>query len=548
MSAPSSAVPAIASPTKGSPPSAAGHPSPRPPALAGGLRRRLLVSYAVLIGVSVFLSSLASLLLFARRAGQESTRELSDQAATLANMVETLAQSAPLTPPVVMAGLFADARLRESGQPLLLLDASGHPLLSLHPPPPAAGRRPQPGGFRRGIRRPAEPDALYPPLAPTTTGRPATAALIAATGRRLIYATVALPDDVARAFNTLLPTATSKHLAIVRPRLNLVAALRGILPSVLLVGAAALLLASLLAFVLAGSITRPVDALTAATVRLAAGDYTARVRPARDGELARLGEAFNQMAARVQEADARQREFVANVSHDLRTPLTTVRGFSRALVDGTARTEDQRRRAAEAIDAASERMAGLVESLLELARLEGRGAVGAPNPVLEPLAPLLAAAVAAAQGAAAAAGVAVHVDCAPELFARADRDWLGRALGNVLDNALRFSPRGETVEIHAALRQPDAADGPALIDITVEDRGPGIAAADLPRVFERFYRGDPARQAGGSGLGLAIAKEIVEAHGGRIDIGKRRGAGTKVVISLPAGGEAGPLGVPPEAT
>ena len=162
----------------------------------------------------------------------------------------------------------------------------------------------------------------------------------------------------------------------------------------------------------AGSITRPVGELTAATVRVASGDYTARVRPARDGELANLGAAFNQMATRVQEADARQRDFVANVSHDLRTPLTTVRGFARALVDGTARTEDQRRRAAEAIDTASERMAGLVESLLELARLEGRAAAaGTLSMGNERLAPLLTAAVAAVQGVSMIMGVEIGIDC-----------------------------------------------------------------------------------------------------------------------------------------
>ena len=524
-----------------------------PPTAAGGassLRRRLLVSYALVIGVSVVLSSLASLLLFARRAGQEVWRDLADQAATLANTVETLSLAESPTPPDILAGLFADARLRESGQPILVLDASGHPLASLHPPPPAPRRRPSgPGGFLRGVRRPVDPDALFPPLEPTADGRPATAALITAARRRLIYATLALPETIAPAFTALLPiqsNRTARHLAIVYPQLNLAGALRGMLPSVLLVGVAALLMASLLAVALAGSITRPVGELTAATVRVASGDYTARVRPARDGELANLGAAFNQMATRVQEADARQRDFVANVSHDLRTPLTTVRGFARALVDGTARTEDQRRRAAEAIDTASERMAGLVESLLELARLEGRAAAaGTLSMGNERLAPLLTAAVAAVQGVSMIMGVEIGIDCPEDLAIRADRDWLGRALGNVLDNALRFSPRGGTVRIRAARRQASGR-GPAAVDISVQDQGLGIAAADLPRVFERFYRGDPARRAGGSGLGLAIAKEIVEAHGGRIAISSEAGEGTQVVISLPEG-DSGGLGPAPEA-
>lgn len=518
-------------------------PGAAPASGTGSLRRRILGSYALLIGVSLLLSSLISLLLFARRAGMEAERDLANQAATLANVVETLAQAGPLEPVELLARLFADARLRASGQPILVLDATGHPLFSLRPPPrPRATRdRPGPGGRldpgpRPGLR-PGYPELVFPPLTPGASGQPETGALAPAARRRLLYATVPLPPPLEPAFAGLRPgdssSASPRFLAIIRPRLNLAGALQGMFSSVLLAGALALLLASILAVALAGSITRPVAELTAATVRVAAGDYAARVRPAGDGELERLGAAFNQMAARVQEADTRQRDFVANVSHDLRTPLTTVRGFAQALVDGTARTEDQRRMAAEAIDAASERMAGLVESLLDLARLEGRGIAGALKLEAERLAPLLAAS-AAAGGAAQAAGVDVSIDCPEDLAVRADRVWLGRAFGNVLDNALRFSPRGATVQVRAT------RPAPAWVDITVEDRGPGIAAEDLPRVFERFYRGDPARRAGGSGLGLAIAQEIVEAHGGSIAIHSGPGAGTHVVISLPVA--AGALG------
>lgn len=509
-------------------------PDAAPTSDAGSLRRRILGSYALLIGVSLLLSSLTSLLLFARRAGMEAERDLSDQAATLANVVETLVQAGPLEPAELLAHLFADARLRASGQPILVLDATGHPLFSLRPPPRSTAMRgrPGPGGrFGPGLR-PGDLELVFPPLPPVADDQPATGALSPVARRRLLYATVPLPPPLEPAFAGLRPgdssSASPQYLAIIRPRLNLAGALQGVFSSVLLAGALALLLASILAVALAGSITRPVAELTAATVRVAAGDYAARVQPAGDGELERLGAAFNQMAARVQEADTRQRDFVANVSHDLRTPLTTVRGFAQALVDGTARTEDQRRLAAEAIDAASERMAGLVESLLELARLEGRGTAGALKLEAEPLAPLLAASAAAARGAAQAAGVDVSVDCPADLSVRADRVWLGRAFGNVLDNALRFSPRGATVQVRAT------RPAPALVDITVEDRGPGIAAEDLARVFERFYRGDPARRAGGSGLGLAIAKEIAEAHGGSIAIHSGEGAGTRVVISLPA--------------
>jgi signal transduction histidine kinase len=424
----------------------------------GHLRRRILASYALLIGVCLLLSSLISLLLFARRAGLDAERELSDQAATLANVVETLALAGPLEPPELLARLFADARLRASGQPILVLDAAGRPLFDLRPPPRPFRMR---DGLGPGARfgpglRPGEQELRFPPLTPNADNRPATGLLAPAARRRLLYATVPLPRPLGPSFAALQPgepgSAEPAFLALFRPRLNLAGALQGMFSSVMLAGTLALLLASLLAVALARSITRPLAELTAATVRVAAGDYAARVRPAGDGELERLGAAFNQMAARVQEADIRQREFVANVSHDLRTPLTTVRGFARALVDGTARTEDQRQRAAAAIDAASERMAGLVESLLDLARLEGRSATGALKLETEHLAPLLAASAAAAAGAAQAAGVDVAMDCPEDLSVRADRVWLGRAFGNVLDNALRFSP--PSTRRHAAFCAP----------------------------------------------------------------------------------------------
>lgn len=517
-----------------SPPAAGSSP---PLFRSNSLRRRLLLSYALVIGLAALLASAASLLVVARRAGQEARLALESQAATLGNVVESLAASPPSGPDTLLQALFADVSLRRSGQPILVLDGAGRPLISLHPPPP--GGRPNLGPLRglplRAVRRPLDPDASFVLLQPGSDGTPPAREFLSTDRRRLLYSTLALPETLRPAFVALLPPGLQEmpaHLALVRQRLDLRGALRGLLPSVLLVGALVMLPASLLAWGLARSISRPVAVLTAATGRMAAGDYSVRValEDQGEGELAQLGQSFNHMAGRVQEADARQRDFVANVSHDLRTPLTALRGFARALLDGTAKSPEQQKRALEAIDAASERMARLTETLLTLARLERGVAATALQPRSLPLAPFLEACAAAASGAEQTAGATVRVDCPPGLRASLDEDWMARALANLLENALRFSPQGGRVVLGAEALTPAADHG---LRLWVEDEGPGLSPTDLDRAFDRFYRGDPARRAGGSGLGLAIAKEIVEAHGGRIAIANRPAGGARVEILLP---------------
>jgi signal transduction histidine kinase len=317
------------------------------------------------------------------------------------------------------------------------------------------------------------------------------------------------------------------------------------------VGLGTLALSGLLAVFLARSITGPVVAVTRASERLAAGDYAARVPVTGDAETARLARAFNAMAERIGEVHARQRDFVANVAHDLRTPLTALRGFSEALSDGTAATPAQREAAVAAIRSASDRMAVLVEQLLQLARFDGEAAGLDFRPV--PAAELLAEAAAACAPLAAARGVRLDVAVEGAPMARADAAWLLRALVNVVENAIAYGPEGGRVALTAEAvsggieRVPvegtrgadlEAAGraGALMVRFAVTDEGPGLAPDERARVFERFHRGDPARTAGGSGLGLAIAQEIVAAHGGSIGLepASEPGRGTRAVIDVPA--------------
>ena len=226
---------------------------------------------------------------------------------------------------------------------------------------------------------------------------------------------------------------------------------------------------------------------------------------------------------REREAERARRELTANVAHDLRTPLTTIR-----LLLDELRPPDPLPPAWQRLIGEVDRLIGLVHTLLDLARLEAgewpmayealevsawvRGEV-------ERFAPLYQA-----------RGLKVTLEIPEGLRVWADSEWAGRALGNLLDNAIRFTPPGGEIRVRA---WPEGE----WVAIEVADTGPGIPPEELPRIFERFYRGDRHRGGGGSGLGLAIARHAVEAHGGRIQAFSEPGRGARFVFKLPAVGE-----------
>lgn len=463
------------------------------------LRSRLLLSYAALALMSVVLASSASLYLFGRSLDDMANREMAATAGRMAMALEAESADGPIDDlNSVMQSFF---RRGPRGSMWLSADATGKPL------PTRFGT-----GYHAGF---------YPPApTPGPDSLPAVRQARLPSGQRVSYASVPVPEQ---ALTEEGPRPG--YLVLVRPEREVSGQWRGLLWPIALVGATAVALSSLAALALARTITRPLEDLTAATDRVAQGDYAVRVEVPGKDEVSRLATAFNAMSRQVGEVQRRQRDFVANVSHDLRTPLTTIRGFTGALLDGTASTADQRRHAAEAIDVAAARMDTLVTTLVDLARLEGGKVTLDLRPT--PLADVIDQVLAMTQPAAARAGVTCTVDLAGAPVVLADGQWLARALGNVVDNAVRFAPAGGTVRI-AALERPDG-----FVSLTVTDDGPGIAGEDLPRVFDRFYRGDKSRTAGSSGLGLAIAREIVVEHGGDISIASVPSLGTQVNIELP---------------
>ncbi len=223
--------------------------------------------------------------------------------------------------------------------------------------------------------------------------------------------------------------------------------------------------------------------------------------------------------------EAVRRDFVANVSHELKTPLTVIRGYAETLAGDEVPAEVRRDFLAKVL-ANARRMQQLVDDLLDLSRIESR--TWSPQPERLRLAAVVEDAWSALAPRAAAAGLtfATRVDPAATVFA--DPQAARQILGNVLDNSVRYTPGGGTIEV-------SAAGGPGGVWVDIRDSGIGIPGDHLPRIFERFYRVDPARsrELGGTGLGLAIVKHLVEAHRGRVEARSALGAGTTIRIFFP---------------
>jgi signal transduction histidine kinase len=286
----------------------------------------------------------------------------------------------------------------------------------------------------------------------------------------------------------------------------------------------ALVAAVLVADRLSTRITKPLRDAEEATRRIAAGDLSARVpiEQRSEPELASLGRSINAMAADLERAKHQERQFLLSVSHDLRTPLTSIRGFAEAIAD-EATTDTPR--AAQVIEAEARRLERLVGDLLDLANLEAHrftlsvGQVDAGEVIVDT--------VEGFRPAATAAGVelAVRVRAEHDIDAVADAERLAQVVANLVENALKFA---------ASRIEVTARRVGANVVLTVTDDGPGIPAEDLPHVFERLYQSarTPARQMG-SGLGLAIVSELVSAMGGSVEVRSQPGA-TQVVVTLRA--------------
>jgi two-component system sensor histidine kinase BaeS len=262
----------------------------------------------------------------------------------------------------------------------------------------------------------------------------------------------------------------------------------------------------------------PIGDVMEAADRVADGDYSVRVRERGPGEVRRLGRAFNDMTKRLQASDEQRRRLLADVTHELRTPLSVVRGSLEAIADGVYEADAER---VAAVLEQTRLMGRLLDDLQTLSTAEA----GALNLTLEPtdLEAVVEEVASAFASRAAAGGVelATSRDGSPE--ATVDPARIRQVLENLVANAVRHTPAGGTVSI-GLLRRDDE------VELNVSDTGPGIAADELDSIFDRYAR---SADSGGSGLGLAIARSLVEAHGGSIEAESPLGGGATIRVRLP---------------
>jgi signal transduction histidine kinase len=328
---------------------------------------------------------------------------------------------------------------------------------------------------------------------------------------------------------TLSPVPDNRFLliALPRPRISLLVLITDqlFLPF-FEAGAAALLIAFLAALAMARWINAPLQRIRAAAGEVASGQVHP-IPPEGPSEVKDLARSFNEMTRRVQISQQSQRDFVANVSHELKTPLTSIQGFAQAILDGAANSPESLRQAVEVIMSETGRMYRLVIDLLALARLDAGTADLHTEPVA--LRDLLAAVADKFKPLASQAQVTLVSESDNLPLVKGDGDRLAQVFNNLVDNAIKFTPAGGTVRLSGRLTG-------SFVEVSVADTGIGIAPENQERIFERFYQADKSRRGGagrGVGLGLAIARQIVQAQGGTLTVHSQSGKGSQFMVKLP---------------
>ncbi|HET91268.1 MAG TPA: HAMP domain-containing sensor histidine kinase [Chloroflexi bacterium] len=465
------------------------------------LNTRLLLSYVIIIVVCLTVVGLG-LLLFVRASPLWTTAAFLRLEAAARAALPTLRQAGPLetlSPQQVRALL---ARIAEEQEVrVLLLDSTG------------AIRFDSEGAWESAQLKEVH-------RAPTTQGR-LRGNFVAPTGGRWAFVGQVLPAIGGTHYVAVFVSPQARLLMLAWFVENL-------LPPLVRAGTLALVLSVLLALLVSRSVAAPLKRVSKVAEALARGETGRRSVVSGPTEVRALARSFNTMADRVEATQRAQRDFVANVSHDLKTPLTSIHGFSQALLDGTASTPEATARAARVIHEEAEWVQRLVNELLVLARFDAGQMVMARQPV--EVGSVLRGCIEKLTPQARQAGVTLEVNVSRGLTVVGDADRLTQVFSNVVDNAIAHTPAGGKVTLEA--RQ---AEGAGAVEVAITDTGEGIPAEDLPRIFERFYQVDKSRQhSRGTGLGLAIAKEIVKAHGGAIGVESVTGLGTRFTIRLQA--------------
>ncbi len=458
------------------------------------LRSRLWSSYLFLILVVLGVLSVSLVFYLARHpiAQRESLLRLNITAESIARLGDFNLSGLPVSRLEEIVGRLAE----RTGQRILVLNADGAPVADSAPPDISTlPFSPAILTTDRGLIRDQAGQMWYFGARPIQNGF-----LIVAVPRPRVIATVLNVLTNTLADELLLPFLQS--------------------------GLIALFLSLLLGYFISRSISNPLQKMAAAAQAITAGEYP-QIPVHGPREVQDLARMFNEMTTQVRASQQSQRNFVANVSHELKTPLTSIQGFSQAILDGTAATGEEQKQAAEVIFSEAGRLNRMVNDLLDLARLEGGTMTLERAPV--DLNALLELVLDKFTPQAALAQVTLHPKITQLPLVIGDSDRLAQVFTNLMDNAIKFTPAGGAVTLQA---DPIGDQ----VRIAVKDTGPGIPENKLSRIFERFYQLDQSRRGGqgrGVGLGLPIALEIVQAHSGKIYAHSGDGEGCVFIVDLP---------------
>ena len=347
-----------------------------------------------------------------------------------------------------------------------------------------------------------------------------------ADGREWLYAGVLFPRQ-----RSIFGQVWEDNLWILaepRPTVSLQVALsdfgNALAPPLIQAGIVGIVFAIILAALISRTIAKPLQRVARAATDVARGDYGVHVPVRGPPEVRSLAESFNRMSAEVLAANNAQRDFLGNVSHDLKTPLTSIQGYSQAIVEGAAKDPQK---AAQIIFEEAGRLNRMVVELTDLARFEA-GRLSIKSEAID-MAQLAEAVVQSLAVLAKNQDIKLELSTENAPPIAGDGDRLAQVLANLIGNALKFTPAGGLVQTAVQCQDEGVA-------VTIRDTGIGIAPEDLPRIFERFYQVDKARgPQRGTGLGLAISQEIIEAHGGKITAySKGHNQGAVFCVWLPA--------------
>jgi signal transduction histidine kinase len=488
--------------------------------LPRSLRARLIFSFGVLIFLSLFLAGSTSVFLL--RAEQERTaRERVGRLAEPVALRAAILEAAGATPADIESALqaeYADLRILLVDRDETVVSDTGQSL---------RGSKMTEIGIPREAQTAPDGEVSTQQVRPPFRGdkRPRYEVKTWSHGSDDLLLFTA-PSVLLRApgFGAFVP---SYQTVLAVDQSDITSAWRDLLPRLALAGGLAFFASVFAAGLIARSITRPLREITTASEEMAKGRYDQRIPSYGGEEVSRLASAFNEMAHQVGLSYRTLRDFLANVSHELKTPLTSIQGFSQAMTDGSLQRPEDYTEAARIINDEAVRMRGLVDDLLYLSQVEAGEIVMhfdrfLPNE-------LLLSTVERFDRRARQGDIRLLVQTTPTPEIEADARRIEQALANIVDNAVRHTPAGGAVTLRSS-----ADDG--HVRFAIHNTGSVIPPEHLSRIFDRFFQGDPARARadGNTGLGLAITREIVEAHGGSVDVTSSAEAGTEFVITLPA--------------